>query len=482
MNLNEIKNLTNKECRGGELKTLEFKTSTANLASACQTLCGFLNAEGGLVLIGVKDNGSLVGQSVTNNTRQEIARELKKFEPAAPISVNYVPLTEDQSIITMKVPAGTYSPYTYDGRPYQRLESTTSVMPQHLYEQLLVKRGQLNYSWEEYLTEEHTIEDLDHDEIRKTIKQAIESNRIPETTSSDDINHILLHLELLKNNKLKNAAMVLFGKKTFPYFAQCAMQMARFKGTSKLEGFIDNQQICGNAFKILAEANDFMRRHLNIASFYQPDSFVRIDKPTLPTSAVREALINAICHRNYQNNSAIHLAIFNDRLEIWNSGVLPKELTIEDLKKNHTSYPRNKLIADVFYRRGLIEKWESGTTKMLAICHKHGLPEPQFDEYSEGLSVTFLFEEPIGPIIPTVHLDIASGQPTQRSRNRITKRQEQIIALLEQFNELTAAAIQAQLSEHSISLRTLRNDLIYLKKIKVIDSSGRGKNAVWFKK
>jgi len=85
MNLNEIKKLTSEGQHGGELKTVEFKTSTSNLHTACQTLCGFLNHEGGVVLIGVKDEGRLVGQNVTNNTRQEIAREIKKFEPAPTI-------------------------------------------------------------------------------------------------------------------------------------------------------------------------------------------------------------------------------------------------------------------------------------------------------------------------------------------------------------------------------------------------------------
>ena len=264
MDLNEIKKLTNKGHQSGELKTVEFKTSTANLSSACQTLCGFLNTEGGVVLIGVKDDGRLVGQYVTNNTRQEIARAFKKFEPAAPINVSYVPLTEDQSIIAMEVPAGTHCPYIYDGRPYQRLESSTSIMPQHLYEQLLVKRGQLNYSWEEFLTEGYTIADLDHDEIRKTVKQAISAKRIPEDVSSEDQIDILSRLELIKDGKLKNAALVLFGKETFSKFSQCMIKMARFEGTSELDNFVDNQQVYGNAFKILTEANEFMRKHLNI--------------------------------------------------------------------------------------------------------------------------------------------------------------------------------------------------------------------------
>lgn len=86
------------------------------------------------------------------------------------------------------------------------------------------------------------------------------------------------------------------------------------------------------------------------------------------------------------------MAIFDDRLDIWNSGFLPKELKIEDLKKKHGSFPMNKLIAEIFYKRGLIERWGTGTLKMLERCREQRLPDPQFEEYSDGLSVNFLFE------------------------------------------------------------------------------------------
>ena len=218
-----------------------------------------------------------------------------------------------------------------------------------------------------------------------------------------------------------------------------------------------------------------MRRHLNIASFYQADSFVRIDKPTLPVLAVREALINAICHRNYQSSAAITLAIFDDRLEIWNTGFLPKELGIEDLKKKHGSFPRNKLIADTFYKRGLIEGWGTGTLKMTERCLEYGLLEPQFYEYSNGLAVKFIFAEPIGPLRTKTKISKLINP-----NERIKKRQEEIIAILERFNELTSAEIKAQLS-FPIAARTLRDDLIALKRRGVINSRGRSNNAVWFK-
>ena len=174
------------------------------------------------------------------------------------------------------------------------------------------------------------------------------------------------------------------------------------------------------------------------------------------------------------------LAIFDDRLEVWNSGFLPKELKIEDLKKKHGSYPRNRLIAEVFYKRGLIERWGTGTLKMLERCREQGLPDPQFEEYSNGLSVKFLFESPIGPIRITKANTIIK-QPVNEQRYTLTKRQAKIVALLEEFQELTAPSIQEKLMDHKIAARTLRDDLLFLKKHNMINSHGRGKNAVWFK-
>ncbi len=159
--------------------------------------------------------------------------------------------------------------------------------------------------------------------------------------------------------------------------------MARFSGNNKLGNFLDNQRVQGHAFKLLAAAEAFIRRHLPIASFYQTEQFARVDKPSLPVLAVREALINAICHRDYSlHSSSISLAIFDDRLEIWNNGFLPKEITLEDLKHTHESHPRNQLLADIFYNRGFIEAWGTGTIKMLELCKQGGWPEPEFVQRS----------------------------------------------------------------------------------------------------
>src|SRR5262249_13582869 len=115
--------------------------------------------------------------------------------------------------------------------------------------------------------------------------------------------------------------------------------------------------IFGHAFQLLDEAMLFIQRHLPVAGRILPDRLERVDEPLFPLAALREALVNAICHRDYQYpGGASSLAIYDDRLEIWSEGTLPFGLRVEDLKRNHASRLRNPLIAGVFYRRGLIEQ------------------------------------------------------------------------------------------------------------------------------
>lgn len=230
--------------------------------------------------------------------------------------------------------------------------------------------------------------------------------------------------------------------------------MARFNGRDKLGDFIDNQQVHGNAFHLLKEADAFLRRHLPIASFFQQGQFERIDKPILPVFSIREALINAICHRDYSTRAgSMTLAIFDDRLEIWNNGLLPKPLKIADLNGKHGSWPRNTLISKVFYARGLIETWGTGTNRMIQLCDEADVPAPKFEEYSGGVSVTFRFKTPIGTSKPAAPAELST-------------RQNEILSVLRQSSHpLSTNQILSQL-QHPPTARTVQNDLAILQKIK----------------
>jgi ATP-dependent DNA helicase RecG len=456
----------------GESDNLEFKKSTAQLKAAFETACAFLNGKGGVVLIGVKDDGQIVGQDVTDNTCLEIAREIKKIEPPAHIDIHYAPIKDGKFVIVLEMILSRHAPYIYDGRPYERVQSSTGLMSQHLYEQLLVRRGQLNHTWEEQSAEGYSLDSLDHEEIRRTIKDGVDNHRVGVEVLSYDIEHILSNFKLLRDGKLTNAAVVLYAKDVLPHYANCMIRMARFRGVDKLGDFIDNQRVYGNAFHLMSVANEFVQRHLPIASFFEPGKMQRIDQPAVPALAFREALINAITHRDYTNRSAsISLAIYDDRIELWNIGVLPPELKIADLKKRHESYPRNEEIATIFYERGLVEGWGTGTVRMIGYCQKNGTPEPEFQEYSGGFAVVFPFKEPMGGMVRKTTQDV--------SQFELTPRQKEILKILSSAEKMSVGDISNHLQD-APAARTLRDDLARLKAMDLIDLEGRAKAARWF--
>lgn len=145
-------------------------------------------------------------------------------------------------------------PFSYKGRAYQRIESVTSIMPQEVYNHLVLQRGG-KYAWESMTNSDLKISDLDEQVIMGAVRAGIRSGRLPETTIREDISTILEKFNLLHGGKLNNAAAVLFGR-DFYYYPQCVLRLARFKGTTKDE-FIDNQRVNGNIYSLLDVAKNY---------------------------------------------------------------------------------------------------------------------------------------------------------------------------------------------------------------------------------
>ena len=217
----------------GENQTLELKTSTGKLRTAFETLCGFLNTEGGTVLIGVKPDKTIVGQQVADKTKQKIADRLSNLEPFAPVNVDYVSLPDNgalQVIVLSVEDGGLEKPFVYDGRPWERVETTTQKMVQEKYERMLIAREKNQIKWESEVAKGYKFDDLDEEEILRTRRLGIENNRMPESARNDP-EQILKRLNLMENGQLLNAAVVLFAKKIGPYYPQLNLKMARFAGT-----------------------------------------------------------------------------------------------------------------------------------------------------------------------------------------------------------------------------------------------------------
>ena len=208
-----------------------------------------------------------------------------------------------------------------------------------------------------------------------------------------------------------------------------------------------------------------LTRHLPVAGRVEAGLSERVDEPLFPPIALREALVNAFCHRDYaQAGGAVSVAIYDDRLEIWSSGGLPFGIEVENLKREHLSRPRNPLIAEVFYRRGLVERWGRGTQKIVELCLRAGHPEPQFLEVAGAVGVRFL---PSGYVAPL------------RVAHDLSDRQRRILQAIAGGKESSFANIRTQINS-SVADRRLRDDLLHLKRLGLIDSRGHGRGAVWF--
>lgn len=449
--------------QAGESEAVELKKSTAQLRRACETLCGMLNGGGGQVVIGVSPDGRVFGQDIADKTLREVATMLRKFEPPAPIEQTQVDVDRGRKVLVLAAESNPESrPYAFDGRPYQRVGTTTSPMPQETYQRLLSDRVHSRVRWETQLAEDYDPSDLDSEEILKTVRLGVAAGRLPESTGSD-IPDILLRLGLTKGWGVTNASVVLFGKRFVPHYPQCQLRMARFRGLNKSE-FLDQRQIEGHAFLLLDEAMLFLRRHLPVAGRVIPGLFEREDEPLFPLEALREALVNALCHRDYTiTGGAVSLAIYDDRLEIWSDGILPFGLQPEDLKLDHASRPRNPLIAQAFYLRGVIERWGRGTQKIVELCVKAGHPEPEFGEQAGAVWIRFL---PSGYIAP------------HRVAHDLTTRQREILQALASAPSLPFREIRAAISDPPQD-RTLRDDLAHLKRLELVELSGFGRGATW---
>lgn len=467
MNLEQIKSLVENQ----ESSMLEFKATTAHLRAAFATACAFLNSKGGTVLIGVKDSGKIVGQDVSDGTCKEIASETNKIEPASQghLKVDYIPLEDKKYVIAINVKPGDHAPYVYDGRPYQRDESSTNKMSQQRYDQLVSKRNQLNFSWENFVAEGYDLDLLDQNLILSVVRKGVEEKRLPEIALRQDTLKVLERLDLVnKENKLTNAAVVLFGTKFMPHYPQCHLKMARFKGTTRHE-FLDSDLVYGNAFDLLEQGMSFVKKHLPVAAKIEPGKLERVETPIIPFDAIREALINAICHRDYNiYQGTMGLAIYDDRMELFNNGGLLQDATLERIKAGF-SLLRNPNIANAFYRCKLIERWGRGIGEIINRCKVAGDPEPEFIVDPVEFKVVFKFPFSLKPAV------IPIGEGVIKTSSR----QQEIIELLTKSKELTTKEIMDRLKE-PLSDRTLRRDLVALKKFGIVASRGRTHKAVWF--
>lgn len=431
-----------------ETQNIEYKQTWRD--EYLKWICGFANAQGGKMFIGIDDNGEIVGIEDYKKLMEDIPNK----------SVNHLGLMidvnhhkkEGKHYLEIDVPVSSV-PISYHGIYHYRSGATKQELKGVSLQNWLLKK--VGKHWED-LPASSTLADLDEDSIRKFLKKAIAQKRIPPEAMDDSIAVLLESLHLLtKEGQPTHAAVLLFGKRPSMVSPTFSVKMGRF-------GKRDDELI----FQDIIDCNlismpDEVLRKLSDRYLIRPISYKGLERQELleyPESALREAILNAIIHKDYAS-TWIFLRVYDDKLEIWNPGLLPEELTIEKLKGRHSSYPRNPHIAEIFFKAGYIEAWGRGTNNIIAECLKSGLPEPVLEEDQGGVRVTFLKD-----IFTEEYL----------AQLGINDRQKQAVLFIKQNSYITNGKYQ---QEYQVSDRTALRDLDDLVSRNILVKAGDKKGA-----
>ncbi|MBD3347431.1 MAG: AAA family ATPase, partial [Chitinivibrionales bacterium] len=358
-----------------ESSTVEFKATFDK--ETIETLCAFANAKGGSVFIGINDSGKAVGVTLGKETVQQWINQIKMSTAPSIIPDIAINSSGQKEYVEIRIPEYPIKPVACKGRYYMRSGSSNHIMTINQVVDTHLKI--FNRSWDYYINPERSLDQISFEKVQAFIDSANKHRVHPVDDGPLDV---LQKYELLRNGELSNACYLLFAKE------QClfsTIELGRFQSETIIK---DEFRCQSDLFTEVDEVLDFITKHINkeirISGKAQHDSIWQY-----PLDAVREVVINAIIHRDYSQPNDSVVKIFDDKIEIFNPGGLPANISIEKLiSGKYVSTPRNRLIAEIFKNAGQIEKYGSGIHRVLRLCEEYQCPLPLFEEISNGVMVT----------------------------------------------------------------------------------------------
>jgi ATP-dependent DNA helicase RecG len=440
-----------------ESQNIEYKESWRD--AYLKWVCGFANAHGGRIYIGVADSKKIVGLADAKRLMEDIPNKI----------VNYLGIVVDVNLLTKDSKEyieidimSSNIPIAYKGEYHYRSRSTKQVLKGVALQQFIYKK--MGRSWDDIENERATLDDIDRSAIDYFLKKAITTDRMPITSLNDSTEDILYNLNLITDEgKLKNAALLLFGKRPSKFFTLPDFRIGRFIRSE--HDLITQDIIEGNIIEMADKVVELLKaKYLMSPIDYK--GLDRIETLELPEDALREAVFNAIIHKDYMGVH-IQLKVYNDRLELWNEGNLPDALTVETLVLPHRSYPRNRNIANTFYKAGFIESWGRGISKITVGFKRVGAKAPTFENNDGGVLITMYRPNVVESVIDHV---------VNNAEEKLIARQQDVLNEIIKDNTISAKQLADILN---VNDRTIQRDLDKLKILNLIDREGGRKEGSW---
>ena len=392
----------------GENTTTEFKENFDQ--EVIETTVAFANTHGGVIFIGVSDKGEIRGITIGKETLSDVSNRIAQAtEPRVIVEVESVAV-EGQSVLLVHIAETSIKPISVRGRCYKRVGNSNRVMsPQEIAQMHLNTVGQ---SWDQLLVTSAGIDDIADKKVEWYLTRR-ETTRNVAKPQDMSLTALLRNIDGLSDEEIPtHAGILFFGKYPQRFFQNAQLRVVRFKGTSVTHPVIDRLDCSGALWEMVNAAEEFIRKNIRLLSLRTSKSFQRDDKFEYPLAALREAIINALIHRNYQKHSDVRVFIFDNRVEIINPGTFPEGVSPDA----PIHEPVNPILSQFMYDVGFIERYGSGIKMMKRLSEEWGNKVPRYELHP--LETKIIFDSPIQEST-FIEIDDISEQLNERQRNAL---------------------------------------------------------------
>ena len=437
--------------RFSESENVELKKSTSELKEGVISLGAMLNkCRRAELWFGIGNDGTVVGQSVSEKSLREISRAISDHvEPKIYPAIEKVVI--DGKACIRVLAEGKDAPYFAYGRAYIRIGDEDRQLSARELENLILQKNRDRLRWDMEPCDRATYDDISASKLKNFLKAS--------GLKYDNIPNSLDKLKLIQEGKLLNAAILCFARKPEKFIPNAKLRCAVF-GAADTTVTLDMKDFTHDVFTLIQQAEKYVLEHINIGM--RLEGLRRVDVPEIDREAFREAIINAFCHRDYREYDSVNIAIFKDRMEIRSPGLLYGGLTIDAIRNKMVSARRNELLADLFHRVHLIEKWGRGVRMIL-----EREPNTEFEEVGTLFIARFARKQ------AALAVSDKNGGARQKSSE---KSSEKIIEAIKADRTVSARHIAEGLG---LTSRAVERQIARLKGIGILKRVGPDKGGHW---
>ena len=445
-----------------EMQNIEWKTKWKD--EYLEWICGFANAQGGKIYIGCDDNGHVIG---LDNTRRLLEDIPNKIRSAMSIVVDVNLLRQDEKeYIEITVPSYPVA-ISCKGVYYYRSGSTMQTLSgAELESFILRKRGA---SWDSMPIPGFTINDINDGLVEKFKVLAIKKGRIDQSVLTESKADLMEKLRLTNAGYYTNAAMLLFSKDPDRWQLGAYTKIGFFETDADL---CYQDEIHGSILEQIDKIMEVLHlKYMKARISYE--GFQRVERYFVSDEALREALLNALCHKRYESCTPIQISVYEDRLYIANCGQLPENWTVDSLMSKHVSRPYNPSIANVYYLAGFIESWGRGIEKMCRACEEDGSPLPEYTIHPGDIMIRFSAAE---DRIVRTSINRVTERVTEKVTEKVTEAEKELLGLLLEDPAFTYTVLAEKLG---VSRKTVSARIRSLKEKGIIQRIGSDSKGYW---